>query len=380
MSVKYIVWAFDQAGLPHGPKFVLVALADIANDDGWAYPGTRKISEKVGMVRTTVSRHLRHLEELELISIEARTGQGGRQTSNGYQLWMTPPSQIETGVGSDVQVEHPPVSECDTPPSQNATGPVSECDTPPSQNATPPVSECDTPPSQNATPPVSECDTLNEPSSYPSPEPSSYPSNGTVKGRDETGAGAPAAALPPWFEYLLEIKGKTPVKRADWPKVRDWAGRKGYSYTLLEAVAEDLMAKWGTPQSAKRPWGYTDVRGTFQKWCRIEATLHGDVSAEPEPRRMIHGAITRGDSGIWARALERLEVQVTRPSFETWFKETVGLGYAENTLVVGVANETIGEMLEERMYGLCTKALRDLGAGDVEVAFRLKERVESETQ
>ena len=337
MSVKYIGWAFAQAGLAHGPKFVLVALADIANDEGWAWPGTKKIGEKVGMARTTVSRHLRHLEELKVISIEARTGSGGRQTTNGYQLWMTPPSQNETGAGDDVQTDHPPVSDEDTPPSQAETAPVSDDDT--------------------------------------LKEPSPYSSNGTVTAEAEDARAR--ATLPPWFGYLLEIKGRNPVRENDYPTVRAWVERKGYSDALLEAVAEDLLAKWGTPHSAKRPWPYTDVRGTFQKWCRLEAELRADVPVELASKREEPvGAVTRNDSGIWKQALERLEVQVTRPSFNTWFARTVGLGYTDDgTLVVGVENDGAVQMLELRMYSVITRILADLGASNVVVAFKVKEPV-----
>jgi chromosomal replication initiation ATPase DnaA len=86
--------------------------------------------------------------------------------------------------------------------------------------------------------------------------------------------------------------------------------------------------------------------------------------------------VTRGDAGIWAKALEILEHELPRPTFKTWLEGTVGVGYAGNTLVVGVANEYVGESLVERMYSKLTSVLRDLGAANVEIAFQVHETVE----
>ena len=38
---------------------------------------------------------------------------------------------------------------------------------------------------------------------------------------------------------------------------------------------------------------------------------------------------------IWLAALGRLQLQVTRPSFDTWLKGTVGLTFEGGDLIVG---------------------------------------------
>lgn len=78
-------------------KFVLVKLADNANDDGVCWPSYDHIAEMCEMSRRTVIRHIADLEKMGLISIRTRKGSEGRNKSNFYQLNfngdnLTPPS------------------------------------------------------------------------------------------------------------------------------------------------------------------------------------------------------------------------------------------------------------------------------------------------
>ena len=55
---------------------------------------------------------------------------------------------------------------------------------------------------------------------------------------------------------------------------------------------------------------------------------------------------------VWSAVLGHLELQVTRPSFHTWLKDTVGIKVSETDIVVGTPNTFVAEMLEQRMYSL----------------------------
>ena len=72
---------------------------------------------------------------------------------------------------------------------------------------------------------------------------------------------------------------------------------------------------------------------------------------------------------IWETVLGRLQVQITRPSFETWLKNTVGLGESDGGFVVGTPNAFVSEMLETRMYSLIASAMERVLPGPTEIRF-----------
>ena len=74
---------------------------------------------------------------------------------------------------------------------------------------------------------------------------------------------------------------------------------------------------------------------------------------------------------IWEATLGQLQLQVTRPSFDTWLKGTVGLSYQDNQLVVGVPTTFAAEWLEQRMAHLIEKTVGSIVKGPVNVSFEL---------
>ena len=86
MSHRASAWAWD-VDLKGDPlvKFVLVALADQADDYGYCWPSQKKIAEKVCQGERTVRRHIATLRDLGLLTVIRRSSTRGRR-SNGYQL------------------------------------------------------------------------------------------------------------------------------------------------------------------------------------------------------------------------------------------------------------------------------------------------------
>jgi hypothetical protein len=66
MSIAAMTWAFAQALKPSSLKFLLVALADNADDQGRAFPSIECLVEKTSQDRKTVIAGLDRLEELKL--------------------------------------------------------------------------------------------------------------------------------------------------------------------------------------------------------------------------------------------------------------------------------------------------------------------------
>lgn len=74
---------------------------------------------------------------------------------------------------------------------------------------------------------------------------------------------------------------------------------------------------------------------------------------------------------IWQAVLGHLEVQMSRPSYLTWLKPTVGVSFENNLLTVGAPSSFHSQMLQSRMINLIqTTATKVLG-GPCDVCFVL---------
>jgi len=85
MSHWASTWAYEQPIKLCGRKFVLVALANFADEDGFCYPSQATLAEMTGQDERSVRRHLEGLEESGLIRRQMRRFKGKR-TSDGYYL------------------------------------------------------------------------------------------------------------------------------------------------------------------------------------------------------------------------------------------------------------------------------------------------------
>ncbi len=83
---------------------------------------------------------------------------------------------------------------------------------------------------------------------------------------------------------------------------------------------------------------------------------------------------TQQPSQIWDAALGELQLQVARPAFETWLKDTDGVAHVDGEFVVGTANAFVSEMLEHRMYPLIERAIEHVVGEPTAVCFRVNSR------
>ena len=102
MSLRVMTWAWS-VQLPPTAKFVLMALADEANDEGLCFPSQRRLASKCSITDRTVRRMLVELEAKGYVRLEPRQRADGSQTSNGYRLSCgDPPDKLSAGVDTDV--------------------------------------------------------------------------------------------------------------------------------------------------------------------------------------------------------------------------------------------------------------------------------------
>ncbi len=79
----------------------------------------------------------------------------------------------------------------------------------------------------------------------------------------------------------------------------------------------------------------------------------------------------RSAQTLWETVLGQLELQVTRPNFETWLRNTVGLRMDESQLVVGVPSDFAVEWLRSRMSSLINRTVSQLLDSPVSISFQV---------
>jgi chromosomal replication initiator protein len=78
-----------------------------------------------------------------------------------------------------------------------------------------------------------------------------------------------------------------------------------------------------------------------------------------------------GAHGLWETALAQLQLQVTRPNFDTWLKDTVGMQFSDGLFVVGAPNDFATAWLTTKLRPLVAKTLSGIVGEPVDVVFRL---------
>ena len=74
---------------------------------------------------------------------------------------------------------------------------------------------------------------------------------------------------------------------------------------------------------------------------------------------------------FWRSVLGQLELQVTRPVFETFLKDTQGASFHDSVLTVSAPTPFVAEWLNRRAYRLIQKAVRKVNGGPVELRFQV---------
>ena len=74
---------------------------------------------------------------------------------------------------------------------------------------------------------------------------------------------------------------------------------------------------------------------------------------------------------LWQAVLGDLQVQITRPSYETWLKDTVGLTQDDGEIMVGTPSAFVSEMLEQRMYSLISDSVERVLQRTARVRFKV---------
>jgi len=80
----------------------------------------------------------------------------------------------------------------------------------------------------------------------------------------------------------------------------------------------------------------------------------------------------RSAQDIWEAALGELQLQVNKPNYDTWLRDTTGIGYQDDLFVVGVPNVFIAEWLANRLYSVIRRTLASIAGRNLDVQFLVR--------
>jgi chromosomal replication initiator protein len=81
---------------------------------------------------------------------------------------------------------------------------------------------------------------------------------------------------------------------------------------------------------------------------------------------------THSASQVWKAALGQLEVEIPRPNFETWLRNTAAQSVSDDVLVVTTPNAFTAEMLQKRLSATIERAVENVAHRPMEVRFTVK--------
>ena len=75
---------------------------------------------------------------------------------------------------------------------------------------------------------------------------------------------------------------------------------------------------------------------------------------------------------IWEAALGELQLQVNKPNFDTWLKDTSGISYRDGVFTIGVPNVFIAEWLRSRLHSLIKRTITGITGQPVDIQFAIR--------
>jgi hypothetical protein len=91
----------------------------------------------------------------------------------------------------------------------------------------------------------------------------------------------------------------------------------------------------------------------------------------PEITSGITSEITLESGELWEKALEDLQVQMTKPTFDTWLKNSRGVCLDDHILTVGVRTQAAVEWCTHRLRKIVERTLIGVVGGKVGVKFEV---------
>jgi hypothetical protein len=375
-----LIW---EADLPRPEKYVLLALADHAKEDGSdVYPSLARVQWKTGYSETQVRDIIRSLIEQRILVLVKKGGNGSTDT-NRYRIDFKALRMLQ-----DFREWAANRKGAKTVPINNdAKGTETE-------------------PMKSAVLAAEGCGFAQNKGAKTEPEPRTIRTISTLEG--DAASAPPTIVLEP---LEAETKPKTKPQDPRFPEICDairkcWPKGEAFKCDITPAdagainrmlaakhdwKAEELavcivarfMSASINPTESAKAWigavtdyqsGPQDKYGTplhegraLNEWRnQARVILYGP---QPEQMALHEAALPTGfvpDKELWCQVLLGLQGSVERHSYETWLKPTHGIGRRGDTYFVQVPNREFTQI--ERKYGdLVNEEIK--GAGVTAVRF-----------
>ena len=117
----------------------------------------------------------------------------------------------------------------------------------------------------------------------------------------------------------------------------------------VETVNEPAAGGTGVDHQVRVGLGRYLNERDFLQITPVVARLHPEAfSLRLEELQREYGTTER-ELDLWAQVLNEIELQMTRPTFQTWFPQTFLLSVKDGQALIGVPNELAKEWLENRL-------------------------------
>lgn len=266
MSVEAMSWSFQQEQLPTMARFVLLVLANRADENGYCWPGIADIQKRTGLSERAVQRALKLMKDAGLLEVTAQYRADGGCRSNLYRLLLStrpmqaPESTVHNGTGRGVSGPRKAL-----PSIQEGGGPRQAC--------SPASKRGDGGPQTPKSSSESSGESSGEQSKDKDP-PKSPPSGGTIV----AWRGYDAEFLELWEAYPRKI-AKQAAYRA-WKKARDRPPLDEMLQAIHSAIQSQQWRKGYIPNLATwlNQGRWEDVHRddpvrprTVSEWCSLQA-------------------------------------------------------------------------------------------------------------
>lgn len=166
-------------------------------------------------------------------------------------------------------------------------------------------------------------------------------------------------------EYLIRL--------ADVPKKESYQS-SAHSATRKGAIIAPLTVQFATKKDELHCTHKDEIHD--KEGCNLRQRRMNPIAPQPlgtitEP--LTEPSVNLGENEkFWNTVKDLLKQQVTRPSFETWLKDTRCISLTADTATVIVGNEFVKEMLNDRMYSLIHRAIEQVPPYPKEVLFEVE--------
>lgn len=250
MSFKVTKWAWSRSESRNGARLVLLALADRADDHGFAWPSIEDLCERTKLSPRAVQKAITNLVELGELKVESG---GGRRVRNRYTI--IPKPRTSDGVTG----EYPGSSDGVTAGKPRTSDGVTPEETPHFEAETPHFAT-ETPSFEHGNPVKS----AGEPPLEPSEEPSENHHNnrGPKKDRLPAVRDAEEVRLPPEIVRLQDAMSGAGINLPwkflgdDMIRVLNDIGRLGIPLMIEQALKAEQSAKAANKPPFSSRWFY----------------------------------------------------------------------------------------------------------------------------